>query len=280
MFQPALRNLLRCLAGGIVVYAFQVQAQVTVTVTDDGSGFTPDPVNIVAGEYVEFLDDGSGPDGGSYLITSDTGAWTPFLTPGEVFFTQTGSYSYYDDYGNFGTVNVTPNIPPTVTITYPTNNTVLTPPATFSFSADATDTDADGMSDVEFYVGNNAGTNLVDDIYASPYTTTVTNLTAGTYTLIAIAYDNVGATATNQVTITVGVPLPIMLKSPRIAAGTFRFDVSGLTVGKTNIVEATTNLASAASWVFLSTNVASASTMSFTNPATFSRRNYRLVQLP
>jgi hypothetical protein len=98
--------------------------------------------------------------------------------------------------------------------------------------------------------------------------------------LTAIAYDNVGATATNQVTITVGTPVPIQLKSPRIAARTFRFDVTGLTIGKTNIVEATTNLASAASWMFLSTNVASASPMSFTNPAAFSRRNYRLVQLP
>jgi plastocyanin len=270
MFPAALRNLLRCLAGGIVVYAFQAQAQVTVT--DDGFSFSPDPVYIVAGETVDWQDDGSGP----YAIISDTGAWTTFYTPGGLYFDQTGTYGYSDDAGDTGTIVVTPNIPPTVTITYPTNNTVLTPPATFNFSADASDTDADGLSDVEFYVG----TNLVDDIFTSPFTTTVSGLAAGTYTLTAIAYDNVGATATNQVTITVGVPLPILLKSPRIAAGTFRFDVTGLTIGKTNIVEATTNLASAASWVFLSTNVASASTMSFTNPATFSRRNYRLVQLP
>jgi len=270
MLPSATRYLLRCLVGGIVVYAFQMQAQVTVT--DDGFGLSPDTVNIVAGESVSWIDDGSGP----FKIMSDTGAWPSFYTPGELYFTQPGTYGYQDDFENLGTVVVTPNIPPAVTITRPTNNTVLTPPATFNFSANASDTDADGLSDVKFYVG----TNLVDDIFASPFTVTVTGLAAGTYTLTAIAYDNVDATSTNQVTITVGNSLPILLKSTRIAAGTFRFDVSGLTIGKTNIIEATTNLASAASWVFLSTNVASSSTMSFTNPATFSQRNYRLVQLP
>src|SRR6267154_3103911 len=223
MFQPAFRTLLRCLAGGIVVYALQAQAQVVIT--DDGFSFSPDPVYIVAGETVYWQDDGSGP----YQIISNTGAWTPFYTPGGLYFNQTGSYSYHDDAGDFGSIVVTPNIPPTVTITYPTNNTVLTPPATFNFSADASDTDADGLSDVEFYVG----TNLVDDIFVSPFTTAVTGLTAGTYTLTSIAYDNVGATATNQVIISVGIPPPILLKSPRIAAGTFRFDVTGLTIGKT-----------------------------------------------
>jgi len=37
-------------------------------------------------------------------------------------------------------------------------------PQTFDFSADASDPDADGMSDVEFYVG----TNLVDDHFQQP----------------------------------------------------------------------------------------------------------------
>ena len=270
MTTSALRSIVRGLAGGIVLYTVQAQAQVVVT--DDGFSFSPDPVNIVAGESVYWVDDGSGP----YQIISDTGAWATFSTPGGLYFTQTGSYSYHDDAGDFGSVVVSPNIPPMVTITNPTNNAVLAPPASFDFSADASDTDADGLSDVEFYVG----TNLVDDIFASPFTTTVTNLTAGTYVLTAIAYDNVGATATNQITITVGIPLPILLKSPRITAGTFQFVASGLAIGKTNIVEATTNLASAPSWVFLSTNVATSSTMSFTNPAAISRRFFRLIQLP
>jgi plastocyanin len=270
MTPSVLRSLHRCIAAGIVLCAFQVQSQVVVT--DDGNDFSPDPVNIVTGEFVEWIDDGSGP----YQIISDTGAWPTFQTSGGIYFTQSGSYSYHDDIADFGTIIVTPNIPPTVDITNPTYNAILTPPATFDFSADASDTDADGLCDVEFYVG----TNLVDDIFDSPFSTTVANLGTGTYVLTAIAYDNVGATTTNSITIHVGNLLPIVSNAPRIVARTFRFDVSGLTIGRTNIVEATTNLASAMSWTLLATNVASSSTMSFTNPAGSDRRFFRLVQLP
>jgi hypothetical protein len=56
--------------------------------------------------------------------------------------------------------------------------------------------------------------------------------------------------------------------------------VSGLTIGKTNLLEATTNLISTTSWIYLSTNVATAGTMSFTNPAAMRRQFFRLVQLP
>src|SRR5204863_1660840 len=105
-------------------------------VTDDGFSFSPDPVNIVAGEYVYWVDDGSGP----YLISSDTGAWAPFQTPNGVVFTQPGQYGYHDDAGDFGTVFVTPNIPPSVTITNPATNAVFSAPATFTISTDASDT--------------------------------------------------------------------------------------------------------------------------------------------
>jgi hypothetical protein len=264
------RTILRCIASGILLCALPAHADAFVT--DDGFSFSPDPVNIVVGEAVFWEDDGSGP----YVIISATGAWTPFLTPGGILFTQPGTYDYYDDVGDFGTVIVTPNIPPSVTITNPATNAVFAPPAAFDFSVDASDLDSDGLSDVEFYVG----TDLVDDVFFSPFTTTVTNLAAGTYVLTAIAYDNAGATATNQITIYVQNPQAITLKAPRIAAGTFRFDVSGLAIGKTNILQTSTNLASTTSWVPLVTNVASSSTMSFTNPAALSRRFFRLLQLP
>lgn len=271
MSSGVLQTILRCIAGGMVVGALQTGAQ-QVVVTDDGFSFSPDPVNIVTGEDVYWMDDGSGP----YLIISDTGAWPTFYTPVDILFTQPGTYGYHDDVGDFGTVIVTPNLPPSVTITNPTNSEVFPPPASFAFSADASDTDADGLSDVEFYIG----TNLVDDVFSSPFTTPVANLAAGTYVLTAIAYDNVGASATNQITIQVGNLPPIVITAPRITAGTFRFNVSGLTIGKTNIVQVSTNLISATSWLPLATNVASSSTMSFTNPAVISRHFFRLVQLP
>ena len=275
MFPPIL-TFLRCLAVGIFICAVNAQAQPVVTVTDNASTsglFSPDPVYIVVGEGVYWVDDGSG----SQNISSDTQAWQPAIaTPGGIYFTQPGTYGYHDDLGDLGTIYVSADVPPTVSITYPTNGTVLTAPATFDFSANATDNDAVGLSDVAFYVG----TNQVDDIFSSPYTTTVSNLVAGTYILSVIAYDNVGATATNQVTITVANPVPIQLQSFKMTAGTFRFNVSGLTIGKTNMLEATTNLTSATGWIYLSTNVATAGTMSFTNPAAMRQRFFRLVQLP
>jgi len=252
-----------CLIG---LCAFQASADVVVT--DDGFGLSPDPVNIIVGDSVFWQDDGSGP----YQIVSSTGAWAPFNTPGGVVFTQAGTYPYRDDAGNFGTVQVNFNIPPSVTITNPATNAVFTAPATFLFQADASDTDADGLSDVEFYVG----TNLVDDVFSSPFATTVTDLAAGTYTLTAIAYDNAGDTATNSITIYVRGG--ITLTSPKIVAKHFLFSASGLAVGKTNLLQSLTNLL-ATNWVSLATNVATTNTMSFTNDVS-ARGFFRVVQLP
>src|SRR5437868_2416888 len=110
------RWILALIAGLIGFGAFQANADITIT--DDGFNLSPDPVHIVVGEVVFWQDDGTGP----YAIISDSGAWQPFYTPGGLFFNQTGTYSYHDDTGNFGTVYVSPNIPPSVTITNPATN--------------------------------------------------------------------------------------------------------------------------------------------------------------
>jgi len=252
------------------VFGFCVfQASADVVVTDDGFSLSPDPVTIVVGEAVLWQDDGSGP----YQIISATGAWTTFSTPGGILFSQPGTFSYYDDVGNFGTVQVSLNVAPSVTITNPATNAVLTAPATFLFGVDAFDPDTDGLSDVEFYVG----TNLVDDVFSSPFTTTVTNLSAGTYSLTAIAYDNAGATTTNSITIYVeGISLSI----PKMVAGQVQFNASGLTIGKTNVLQTSTSLSgTAGTWVPLVTNIATASIISFTN-STSHAGFFRLLQLP
>jgi plastocyanin len=254
----------------LLAAAFTLRAQF-VTVTDDGISFSPDPVYIVVGEEVDWVDNGT-----PYTIYSYTSAWTPFQTPGGVVFSQAGTYSYYDDYGDQGTVYVSPNVPPAVSITNPTNSAVFTAPASFTLSANASDTDADGLSDVEFYVGSN----LVDDVFSSPFETTVTNLAAGTYTLTAIAYDNVGATASNSVTILVQNAAPIRLTSLTIVAGQFRFTATGLVAGKTNILQGSTNLISSANWVSIKTNIANSSSASFTNAISSGRHFFRLIQLP
>jgi len=72
-------------------------------------------------------------------------------------------------------------------------------------------------------------------------------------------------------------PAGITLESPRSESGQFLFDATGLTVGKTNIVEASTNLLS---WTAIQTNVAAAASMSFTNAITLPCQFFRLTELP
>ena len=233
------------------------------------SGLSPDPVNIVVGEAVFWIDgDGFGP----YSIF---GFGPPFDTPGGIQFLQPGSYQYFDDLGDIGTVNVSPNSPPSVTITNPAPDAVFIAPASFEFAADASDSDV-GIFGVEFYVG----TNHIDDVFFSPYVTSVTNLSAGAYVLTVIAYDLAGATATNSINITVQNTLPIQLTAPTIAGNQFRFSATGLTAGKTNVLQSTTNLASSINWVSVATNVATGSSASYTNTVTGARRFFRLLQLP
>ena len=61
--------------------------------------------------------------------------------------------------------------------------------------------------------------------------------------------------------------------------GQFRFTLTGLTLGKTNVVKASTNLSN---WVLLRTNIATSNTMDFTDPAAgnFIQRFYQMLELP
>src|SRR5262245_17212438 len=91
------------------------------------------------------------------------------------------------------------NQPPTVTLTAPANGATYTAPASVTLSASANDSDGT-ISKVEFYNGST----VINTDTTSPYSYTWPSVTAGTYTVKAVAYDNAGATATTaSVTITV-----------------------------------------------------------------------------
>ena len=70
---------------------------------------------------------------------------------------------------------------------------------------------------------------------------------------------------------------PIVLESPRIVAGQFLFDLTGLAIGKTNVLEFSTNLTN---WASLQTNVAAGSSATRTNAMVTGQRFYRVFQLP
>jgi plastocyanin len=271
-----------------------VHADFVVDVTS--SSFFPNPVNISAGEYVAWVcTDFNGPyDIGSENFEWEAGTLFNYGDYVVLQFLSPGSYPYIDstfDNGGVGSLNVVANVNPTVTITTPTNGTVFTAPATFNFNAVASDTDADGLVVLRLFLS----TNLLSQTMAAPlnppgraftYTpgmtnsTMLTNLAAGTYTLFAIGTDNARSNTLAFVNITVQNSSAITLENATLQAGQLKFNVTGLTAGKTNVLEATTNISSATNWVSLATNVAAGSSASYTNAVGAGRRFFRVLQLP
>jgi chitinase len=85
------------------------------------------------------------------------------------------------------------NVSPTVSITAPTNNSTYTAPASITLTANASDADGT-IAKVEFF---NGGTSLGSKTSA-PYTVTWSNVSAGSYSITAVATDNAGATTTSS----------------------------------------------------------------------------------
>jgi lysozyme family protein len=90
-------------------------------------------------------------------------------------------------------VSTTPNQPPTVSITSPTNNAAFTAPANINLTAIAADADG-SVSKVEFYNGT---TKLGEDATA-PYEFNWISVPQGSYQLTAKAIDNWNASTTSS----------------------------------------------------------------------------------
>jgi len=74
--------------------------------------------------------------------------------------------------------------------------------------------------------------------------------------------------------------VPFALSSPkRSPLGQFRFTLTGVTPGRTNVIEASTNLLN---WTAISTNVVLTNRFTFTDSGAtgWDRRHYRAFQLP
>jgi len=95
------------------------------------------------------------------------------------------------------------NAAPSVALTSPANNATFTAPASIVLTADAQDTDGT-VAQVEFF----QGAVLVATDTTAPFTFTLTNVAAGSYTFTARATDNLGTTTTSaavNVTVNPGV---------------------------------------------------------------------------
>jgi regulation of enolase protein 1 (concanavalin A-like superfamily) len=104
------------------------------------------------------------------------------------------------------------NQAPTVSLTAPADGATFKAPATVVVSANASDSDG-SVAGVDFY----AGATLLGTDTASPYSFTWSNVTAGTYSLTAVARDNAGATSTSaarSITVANNQPPTVSLTSP------------------------------------------------------------------
>jgi SdrD B-like domain/Bacterial Ig domain len=110
------------------------------------------------------------------------------------------------------TAELTLNEPPTVSIISPTNGSTFIALASMSILAQAQDPDGT-ISKVDFYQG---GTNFLGETTAPtpPYFILWTNVPPGSYTLTAIATDNLSATATSA-----PVNITVVDQPPVVATG-------------------------------------------------------------
>jgi regulation of enolase protein 1 (concanavalin A-like superfamily) len=120
-------------------------------------------------------------------------------------------------FNNFSASVPAGNQPPSVSLTSPASGATFTAPATMTIAANASDPE-NQLARVEFYSG---GTLLGTDT-AAPFSFTWSNVAAGTYTLMARAYDSGGASGTSAaVNVTVNAanaPPAVSLTSPASGA--------------------------------------------------------------
>ncbi len=197
-------------------------------------------------------------------------------------FNTAGTFSYYCSIhypekmvGSIIVTNLTApiNVPPTVTITNPASGIVLSAPASLTLKANAADSDG-SVTNVKFL----QGTTLLGNVATAPFSFTVNNLAAASYTFSAIASDNGGATATNSITVSVIAANPVAVTAPVFAsANHFKFSYSS-DIGLSYVVQVSTNLLN---WNPVITNKATVNSTLFTDPnANNSGSFYRVGRLP
>jgi hypothetical protein len=107
---------------------------------------------------------------------------------------------------------------------------------------------------------------------------TVTGLGAGSYNFSAVASDNLGAKATNAISLSVVTPVANLLSNPlKVSPSQFRFNYTANT-GLRYAVERSSSLTNFAPLI---TNTAPGSSVSFTDSAaTLNQSFYRVRRLP
>ena len=121
---------------------------------------------------------------------------------------------------------------PSVSITSPAAGQIFTPGSSITVAAAAASSGSGSITSVAFFESTSAASNtLIGTATTSPYSVTWANVPAGSYSLTAVATDNLGqATTSNPVAITVSAPTvvvsPTALTVQQGAAGTAAVSLS------------------------------------------------------
>ena len=229
------------IASLIVFVAWQSQANTVDVDWTWSSGFNTSEVNINAGDEVDIINDdysfhlrvtGAPPE--SFYQDIPPGYYLPYV------YNNPGAFTFADQFGDTVRVSVFSTVPLSVAITAPTNNMVFSAPASFNVTA-VPSGGTPPYAWMDFYLGNQ-----VIDSYNSSFTTTITNLSVGTYKIGAVAYDNMYNIATNSITVNVAAPTPPKLTATQ--AGN-QFIISWPTNNSTGLsLKGSARLGSGTSW--------------------------------
>lgn len=254
-------------------------ATAVVLVGSGGDRFVPAVTNINVGDRVIW--NWAGPN---HNTTSTGGLWASSTMSAGTFtntFNSAGTFGYectiHVAFGMTGSIIVSgaANVPPTVSITNLSSGAVFAAPANVTIRATASDSDG-SVTNVQFRIG----ASVIANDTTAPYAATTNNLSAGSYTLSAVASDNKGAMTTNSVTINVVAPVAVVLSSfQHPGPSIFRFSYTA-NAGLRYVIQQSTDLNSGM-WIALSTNTAASGSVNFTNAsATPDAAYYRVGRLP
>jgi hypothetical protein len=168
-------------------------------------------------------------------------------------------------------VNITVLSPPTVSITNPVSGAVFAAPANVSIGATATAASGT-VTNVQFFTN---GVSLAS-LTAAPFTLTANNLAAGAYTLTAVAKASGILATSTPVNVTVVNPAPVVISAASVSGGLFSFSYAG-NAGLSYVVQSSSNLVN---WLPVTTNLAAANPVPFSNPATNGVQFFRIGLLP
>jgi plastocyanin len=264
------------LAGGLPVVTFAA----TQTVTFGNFYYYPISLTVKVGDTVNFTET----FGGTHTITGQNRA-EPFCGNGavtncSVTFNTPGTYPFEclyhaSLYSMTGVVFVVTaaNVPPTVSITNPTNGAVFAAPATATIQATASDTDGT-VTNVRFFENGVS----IGSIQKAPYSLVVSNMTSGNYALSAIATDNGGLSRTSSVvTVSVVTPTPLTLSAANVMNGQFQF-VYTADPGLRYVVRNSSNLLG---WSSVQTNTPASNNVVYSEKFDIKGlRFYRVERLP